>query len=60
MICFRLSEPDYQTLVALADYHRTTVARLITRALPRVIEKYRVLRELHKRPDDLSIGRRRG
>jgi hypothetical protein len=60
MIWFRLSDPDYQTLVTLADYHRTTIARLVSRALPLVMEKYRVLRELHKRPEELSIGRRRG
>jgi hypothetical protein len=60
VIYFRLSEPDYRTLVELARYHQTTIARLISSALPRVIEKYRVLQELHKRPDDLAAGRRRG
>jgi hypothetical protein len=54
------AETTLSPIGGLARYHQTTIARLISSALPRVIEKYRVLQELHKRPDDLAAGRRRG
>ena len=58
-VSFRPSESEYVTLKALAQYHRRTVAGLVSAALPRVIEKYRVLRALDRRAGEMAAGRRR-
>lgn len=55
---FRLSESHYQTLAWLAHYHQTTIASLISGCVPRVIEKYRVLRALDVRSDQENRARR--
>ena len=58
IVHFRLSDPDYRTLAGLARYHDTSIGRLITGALPIVIEKYRVLRALQVPPDARVTWRR--
>jgi len=58
-VCFRPSESEYVTLEALAQYHRRTVAELVSAALSRVIEKYRVLRALGRRAGEMAAERRR-
>ena len=58
IVRFRLTDPDYQTLVGLARYHGTTIAKLVNEALPLIIEKYRVLRALHVPPDARVAWRR--
>lgn len=58
IVRFRLTDPDYRTLVGLARYHGTTIATLINGALPLIIEKYRVLRALHVPPDARVAWRR--
>jgi len=58
-ICLRLSGRDYETLSVLARFHRSTVPKLIRNALPRVIERYRVLQALDRRLDEAPGGRRR-
>ena len=58
MVRFRLSESHYQTLARLARYHQTTIASLISGCVPRVIEKYRVLRALDVRSDQEDQARR--
>ena len=58
-IRFRPSASEYETLAALAKFHRSTVAELVSGALSRVIEKYRVLRALDRRTEEMTAGRRR-
>ena len=58
IVRFRLTDPDYRTLVELARYHGTTIATLINGALPLIIEKYRVLRALQVPPDARMAWRR--
>jgi hypothetical protein len=58
-VCFKPSESEYRTLAALAKYHRRSVAALVSEALAGVIEKYRVLRALDRRVDEMSEARRR-
>lgn len=60
IVHFRLSDSDYRTLAGLARYHGTSIARLLTGALPLVIEKYRVLRALRVPPDARVSWRRNG
>lgn len=58
IVRFRLTDPDYRTLVGLARYHGTTIATLINGALPLIIEKYCVLRALRVPPDARVAWRR--
>jgi len=58
-VCLKPSESEYRTLTALAKYHRCTVAGLVSEALAGVIEKYRVLRALDRRIDEMAEARRR-
>lgn len=56
---FRLRDSDFKMLEALARSRQTTISRLITEALPLVIEKFRVLRALDIQPDERAGWRRR-
>ncbi len=58
-VCFTPSDSEYRTLAGLAKYHRRTVAGLVSEALAGVIEKYRVLRALDRRLDEMAEARRR-
>ena len=58
-VCFTPSAPEYRALARLAKYHRRTVAGLMSEALTGVIEKYRVLRGLDRRIDEMAMARRR-
>ena len=58
-MCIKPTESEYRTLAALAKFHRRSVAGLVSEALAGVIEKYRVLRALDRRIDEMSEARRR-
>jgi hypothetical protein len=49
VIRLRLSESDFRELAGLATYHRRPIADLLCDGLPRIIEKYRVLKRLGER-----------
>ncbi len=56
---FRIRDSDFRTLEGLASARQTTIASLITQALPLVIEKFRVLRSLDIQPDERASWRRK-
>lgn len=53
-----LNEDDFEELERLATYHRRPIEDLVRGGLPRIIEKYRVLRRLAERGDPAMAPRR--
>jgi hypothetical protein len=59
LVAIRVGESEFRMLQSLASARRITIARLIREGLPRVIEKFRVLRALDIQPDERIAWRRR-
>ncbi|MDP3936811.1 MAG: hypothetical protein Q8R92_01590 [Deltaproteobacteria bacterium] len=56
---FRIQDSDFRTLEGLARARQTSIASLVSQALPLIIEKFRVLRALEIQPDERAGWRRK-